>query len=716
MIKKCFCKTVLFSFLLVFAVLNYGYAGPLVEEWSADPPYDSEYSDWSSGLTTDAGGNVYVTGNSFNGSNYDLFTVKYDASGTEVWRRTYSTTLDDFGNNITVDTGGNAYVAGDSCGSSSPPCGGFILKYDPSGTLLSPWNPKTLSGTGRCSDVKVDASGNVYATGPYRTSPQTEPDFRLLKLNQFGSSLWSKTYNRGDFDYASALALDASGNYIYVTGDSYNGTDYDYLTVKFSSSSSPSTPLWVRVYNSGGNEFPYDIAVYGNDQIYVTGDTVTIKYSSSGNVLATAPLRGTGIAVDGSGYVYVAGYVSEMGSYGITKTSSLLTELWTQLLNISAFDVTVDVNADLYITGTTYSGPNPGNVFTSKYQQVPLSIVTDLLEDGTVGTAYSLRLTADGGAPDYTWSVVSGYLPDGLTLNSTTGEISGTPAVTGEFHFTVQARDNASATAEKALLITIYNPLGIVTPSPLADGMAGRSYTLTLTVSGGQPGYIWAVSSGSLPNGLSLSASGMISGTATTAGISNFSVRATDTRARTTTKDYSITVHESLQITTPSLSSGMVGTPYVPTTLNAGGGETPYVWSGDMPHGLIISSANGEITGTPTTPGTHTVTVQLRDANSFTTSREYTVQFGGIACSAPVRIEEAPYDNIETAYTAALDGQTIRIAALELTENLEFNSALSLGLTGGYDSEFAGNPWNTSVKGMITISAGTVAIENIVLR
>lgn len=328
-------------------------------------------------------------------------------------------------------------------------------------------------------------------------------------------------------------------------------------------------------------------------------------------------------------------------------------------------------------------------------------ITTPSLPSGTVGVSYTpTTLTATGGETLYTWSKTSGNLPTGLSLSST-GVLSGTPSKADTFSFTVTVTDANFFTTTKACSITIYNPLSIPTSS-LSPGALGISYSQNLTASGGKAPYTWVKTSGNLPDGLGLSEAGVITGTPTALGTFDFTVQVRDANSNTDTEEFSISIYEPLIITTSSLPSGTVGTSYTPTTLAATGGKTTYTWSGNMPDGLTINSLTGEISGTPTTPGTFTFTVQVRDANSITATMQVSVTIDGLTCSVPIMIEETP------------DGQTIKIVAMKYAENLEFNNAISVSLKGGYYCEFISNPWYTTI-GMLTISAGTVTIENIVI-
>lgn len=248
-----------------------------------------------------------------------------------------------------------------------------------------------------------------------------------------------------------------------------------------------------------------------------------------------------------------------------------------------------------------------------------LKITTTSLPNGVAGDSYSQTITASGGIPSYTFSIISGALPAGLSL-ATSGAITGTPATAGTSAFTVQVKDSNTppGTATANLSITITPALSITTTS-LPGGTEGTAYNASVVASGGVSPYNISVTTGLLPAGLTMSTSGAITGTPTNAGTASFTVQATDssTPPQVVTANLSITIASNLKITTTSLPNGVAGTPYSASVM-ASGGTTPYTFttiSGNLPAGLSLATS-GAITGTPTTAGTSSFTVQVKDTNS----------------------------------------------------------------------------------------------------
>ena len=254
-----------------------------------------------------------------------------------------------------------------------------------------------------------------------------------------------------------------------------------------------------------------------------------------------------------------------------------------------------------------------------------LAITPPTANSGSVGAAYSQTLTATGGAgpSTYTWSLASGTLPPGLTL-SAAGVLSGTPTTAGTFSFTVQVSSQVptigAQTASQAYSVVIATVPSLSIAGILSGGTVGVPYSGTLTGVGGYStgAYTFALASGALPAGLTLSAGGTLSGTPTAAGTSTFTVQVTSAAASlpplTATQSYTVVIYPVLAITLATASSGSVGVVYSQVfTSTGGGGTSTYTWSvtaGAPPPGLTFSAA-GVLSGTPTTAGTFSFTVQV---------------------------------------------------------------------------------------------------------
>jgi hypothetical protein len=188
-------------------------------------------------------------------------------------------------------------------------------------------------------------------------------------------------------------------------------------------------------------------------------------------------------------------------------------------------------------------GPVVGPVLAS------LSITTGSLPGGTVSDGYSTTIAATGGLTPYVWTVSSGSLPAGLTL-SPSGALSGTPTASGTSSFTILVTDSTSPSAETASvgfsIVVAAAPVSLsITTGSLPGVTVSDAYSATFAATGGTTPYAWAVASGSLPTGLSLSSAGVISGTPSTTGTSTFTVRVTDSStptAKTATASFSIVV------------------------------------------------------------------------------------------------------------------------------------------------------------------------------
>ena len=273
----------------------------------------------------------------------------------------------------------------------------------------------------------------------------------------------------------------------------------------------------------------------------------------------------------------------------------------------------------LFQDGVGFFGQMSANVAINVSDVGTPAIGGSALLGGVKGAAFSYQLSANGGAPPYTWTLASGLLPPGLTLNPGTGLVSGMPASAGSYSMTVQATDSLSRAAQKAITINVIAPLDLATSS-LPSVVKGASYTQQLIATGGKPPYNWSVVAGSLPAGLGINPdTGAITGNPTAVGSFSFTADVTDIELHSARKALSISVVPvplSLVIVPPSDAVKGAAFNY---QLNASGGAAPYIWAvtgGGLPTGLALNAMTGAISGAASVSGTFSATITVRDQDS----------------------------------------------------------------------------------------------------
>lgn len=281
----------------------------------------------------------------------------------------------------------------------------------------------------------------------------------------------------------------------------------------------------------------------------------------------------------------------------------------------------------------TYKGVNGQQTYQVVTLAISVSLASSALPQAIVGQSYAYELSsllsvhgdASYSGSGVTWSVTSGSLPAGLSLNAD-GTITGTPSASGTGNFTVRASyrgANGDQTYQVASL-NIAVGLGQGTPPQALVGQA-YSYSLAplLTVTGDAgyngSGVTWSTVASSLPAGLSLGADGTITGTPTAAGTGSITARASyrGINGQQAYQVVSLNVTVALGQGTPP--QAIVGQAYSYSlspllTVNGdagfnGSGVTWSTVSSSLPAGLSLG-ADGSITGTPTAAGTGSITAR----------------------------------------------------------------------------------------------------------
>lgn len=308
-----------------YSYVTLAYSGSGVPLWTNT--YSVAGEDHAMAVAVDKCGNVFVTGNSAESTNshVNMTTIAYSGAGVPVWTNRYrgiGIGGASYASSMAVDNQGNAFVVGGSNDSDNHQQIALIA-YSNAGTPL--WKNLYIGPTiygDYASGVAVDSGGSVFVTGASHNTNGFS-DYLTLAFSREGVPLWTNRYNTGNASVANAIAVDSGGN-VFVTGQSWSAVGFpDYATVGYSGT---GVPLWTNRYDGPvhRDDNATAVAVDGSGNVFVTGystgvtsnyDYVTIGYSSGGTPMWTNRYDGLGkgsdqaeaIAVDKNGNAFVTG-------------------------------------------------------------------------------------------------------------------------------------------------------------------------------------------------------------------------------------------------------------------------------------------------------------------------------------------------------------------------------------------------------------------------
>lgn len=562
----------------------------------------------SSGIALDRKGNIFVA-DSANRAVEELLAPAYSTRVTLGGSFTFSNPV-----RVALDGAGNVFVADSGATSIEE-----ILA--PAYTTVRPLG----SGFNTPAGITVDGSGNIYVADSGNNAIK-----EMLQVDDYGavSALAS------GFSSPSGVAVDADGNaYVADTG---NNAIKQILAVD---GSIPNSPV-IKTLASGFSA-PIDVALDAALNLYVADrasdavDELT-AFSGYANMISLGGGFGgpSSLGLDSDADIYVGSSGNnQVVKFNYSDPPSLK---FAASVGATSSPQTVTIinsgNADLTVPAPA-SGYNP-----------------------SISAGFAIQTSGGSTAvcPLLTSSSGSATLTAG---NSCTDQITFSPNAPGTISGALVFTDDNLNVAGSTQAISLTGIAATITLSPtsLTTGQVGVPYTQALIASGDPGPYNFSITQGSLPGGLGLSASGVISGTPSSAGSFSFTITATSTDTIDGSQAYTMTVSApAITLAPASLPAAQVNLAYS-QTLTASGGTSPYAYqvtSGALPSGITLSST-GLFAGTPSVSGTFTFTIGATDSSAgtgapFSVSKSYT-----LAVSPPtitIAPNTLPNGQVGTAY------------------------------------------------------------------
>ncbi len=487
----------------------------------------------------------------------------------------------------------------------------------------------TINGTGAGNAVGLCVTNDVVLWGLYGHSNGTNSPpidaFNNLPMTAGGLSYTNLSYTGAKATY-TLIPVPIGGDFTQVPEytiriDSLSGSGTENITLFYASDCSHTAG---NCSGAGTTNTSFTITVT------LPGPTATQAIASKSLTVNTAATSFT--PVTGSGGTAPLSYgIAPTLPTGLSFNTSTGAITGTPTVTSTATTYTVTItDANSATASNTFSLTVNGAVTATQ------SVASKTLTQNQPSTNFT-PVTGGGGTPAYTYSV-SPSLPTGLTLNTSTGAITGTPtAASGATTYTVTVTDANSATASNTFSLTVNSAVTAtqsVASKTLTQNVAATSFT-PVTGGGGTPSLSYSIAP-ALPAGLSLNtSSGAITGTPTaSSGATTYTVTVTDSNSATASNTFSLTVNTAVTAT-QSVSSATVTvntaiTTFTPVT--GGGGTTPrsYVIAPTLPTGLSFNTSTGQVSGTPTvTSSTTTYTVTVTDSNGGTASNTFQLTVNG---------------------------------------------------------------------------------------
>ncbi|MCU0440483.1 MAG: SBBP repeat-containing protein [Raineya sp.] len=503
----------------------------------------------------------------------DIFVSKLDVNGNLVWAKSMGGTMYDDGNSITIDASGNVYITGYFFGTVDfdPNAGTFNLtsagnldifvsKLDVNGNFV--W-AKRMGGGEPNGDygnsITVDASGNVYTTGIFNGTADFDPgagthnltsaggdDIFVSKLDINGNFVWAKRMGGGATDYGNSITLDTFGN-VYTTGQFFGTVDFDPNASTFNLTSAGIHDIfvskldangnlaWVKAIGGTVNDVGHGITVDASGNVYTTGYfTSTVDFDpgsgifnliSAGNIdiFVSKITQCSIIVINPAVGTLPSGIVGTVYSQNVSQTGLTGSPNWS--ISVGTLPTGLAINP---ISGVISGIPTTIGTFNftirvtdgtcSQIQGYSISVACPTLaftnttaSNGAVGAPFSLNASVTGNTTTVTYSVAP-TLPSGLSLNTSTGQITGTPTnITPSTTYTVTATQSTCSVSQ-AYTFSVSCPTITFTNTTANVATVGTPYTLNASATTNSSMLNYSISP-TLPAGLYLNTNtGIIAG------------------------------------------------------------------------------------------------------------------------------------------------------------------------------------------------------------